>query len=329
MNYGHDGFDSDDKWYVRLVALLGRRFKRMRWQQKAMLSVSVSLAALLVYWLVCRLAGFDGLDMASVRATSLYGQLPEHVEAYRWLNENERDPLVSDHVITARQSLAQTTQLVLVGSRTDEKQHVALAVDCKQIFSTKRNASEYYDALLGHTAEYLEANAGSVSCACGPMFGYTTRHLAIYLRGAHKQEAMHDEQDGRKEAVLHLLNVTDELEAAYDELNVAVLTQNNVNITVVREHQNERYNEARGEYAVIRRTRLRLEGQDTLCHRQTIRLWSELAVCAQRCLDLMRGIDVRERARMQWEAASVRLNVAAFGEPPGKAGASGVVHDEL
>jgi hypothetical protein len=139
------------------------------------------------------------------------------------------------------------------------------------------------------------------------MFGFRARHLALYTGAENGQHAT----DG----VVHALNVVDDLEREYDVLDSETLASNYVKLTVLNESQDERYNEARGSFAVIRRMRVRVLFLDRFCHKQVNRLTNMLAVCAQRCFDMMRGIDARERARMQWRLG-VRLNEHIFGPPP-------------
>ena len=112
--------------------------------------------------------------------------------------------------------------------------------------------------------------------------------------------------------VVHMFNPSDEHEDIYDALDAAQMKERNIGLEISLESQNYRYNETRGVFNVLRRTRIRAAYQDEEC--RWLRPWisGAAAICVQECFDLMRGIDVRERARMQYKNG-VLLNDKYFG----------------
>lgn len=305
----YNEFDAtDEKWWVRVVATIARYNKKMR--PRHWLSCCGALTALFgVYALFCVLFGYANvLDETTLRASSFYGELASHTGAYVWLG-GQKDAAIGAHVFAARRnfSLAVSRRLALVASSFDDSRLVAQAFDCTDLFSASADVrARLLDPM--ESAETLLADAPALGCTCAPMFATNARLLSFSVpsNGA---------ASDHNETVVHALDVRDELEHVYDLLDAAALAAADVKLAVTNESQNERYNEPRGSFALIRRARLRLHFSDRYCHIQTVWLSNEMAVCAQRCLDLMRGIDVRERARMQWRLG-IRLNEAVFGAPP-------------
>jgi hypothetical protein len=141
--------------------------------------------------------------------------------------------------------------------------------------------------------------------------------------------------------IIHMFNPIDEQEEMYDTLDAEQMKELNIGLNFSAEHQDYRYNVSRGHYTLLRRTRMRISYQNEECRR--LRPWINggPVLCMQECFDLMRGIDVRERARMQF-AKGVILNQQQFAgdasarpsciRPPAPAMESGnkpIMRDEL
>lgn len=302
----YDDYDaSDEKWYVRLLAALARRKSKMK-ARDWLIACGATFGLFLLYALVCILLGYGNVvDEATLSASSFYGELPSHTAAYVWVG-GQRDAQISRHVFDARRnfSLDVSRHIALVASSFDDSRGVAHAVECSDTLSANSSLRTELLEAMAHS-EALLKEPGAPPCTCAPVFGYDLQQLAFAAPTAGA--------DG--DAFVHAFGIHDKLSSAYDALDSAALGVAEIKLAVTNESQNERYNQARGSFAVIRRARLRLSFADRHCHSQTLWLANELAVCAQRCLDLMRGVDVRERARMQWRLG-IRLNEQQFGPPP-------------
>jgi len=259
-----------------------------------------------------------GVDESALRASALYGTLPEHTAAFRWL-DNQSDALVAQHVLDARARVHHAVDLVLVADGVRETP--SDAIECADLFATDDDRTAALQSLFYHAARYLRANADE-RCVCAPQFGHRVRYAA--LRSKHDRElarmVRETRGDGALEmldadnAVYHMLNPTDSVADAYDALDANALAH----LTVTRESQPTRYNDAaRGNhtFAVVRRDALRVELMDRQCHTQVVQLKGPLAHCMQRCLDQLRGISVRERAERQ-RAHGVALNDALLADAP-------------
>lgn len=316
---------SDEKWWVRYIERAARRLKRFnKWWHWALICGGVVSGSAALYALFVHTLGFGEslhIDEQALRASSFYGQLGDHVDAYRWLKESERDPLVSEHVIEARRGLNHSEWLVLVDSSTRTEPH-SRDITCAELFSVDSGTALALNKMFYETIQFLYDNpALGQPCACAPMFGHHMRYLAVYSGGGSKRhvfdaDAVDEEEHSSAhqhsaDNIFHALNILDEMETVYDRLDSGALAAQNIELAAVREEQPTRYNEPRGSYIVLRRTKLRLALLDRQCHKKVVRMRDSLAFCTQRCLDMMRGIDVRERARMQF-SAGVQLNQHLF-----------------
>jgi hypothetical protein len=112
-------------------------------------------------------------------------------------------------------------------------------------------------------------------------------------------------------SVTHFFNIDDVQMESYDKLDAEKLKQSGIGLQITTEDQNYRYNASRGAFKLIRRTSVRITYKDAQCISRAARFDGAIALCAQECLDLMRGIDVRERARLQFRQ-NVTLNAEYF-----------------
>lgn len=301
-------YNDDDPLRMRVIAALGRWLRRMKkWWHWAILFGLFVVVTVGLLWFLIYLLGWDlsAIDDSQMRADPLYGLAPEHTDAYRWL-DNKPDTAVSAHVIEARKNLNFTKWLNVVGTGAVELP--VRLVECEsELFSGNAQTTVYYNTLFHETSHFLENNrAAPLDCTCGVYFGRNIRHVAIYRN----ETAPDDHNRNVRAPVLHLLNVQDMYEREYDQLDETAMEGQK--LAVVKEKQDFRYNgERRGVYAIVRRKMLRLDTLDRQCHQQVIQVFDRLAFCVQRCLDTMRGIDVRERARMQYRSG-IKLNAALF-----------------
>lgn len=266
------------------------------------------------------------------KAKLLYGVLPEHVDAYTWFL-NRSDERVHERVLEKRIThFRNMSWLQLVSETIDDSNYACVNTTIERVLPLTATGRVEL-AWLYSLTEHLIMHASNTHserqiehyCACGAQFGVLLRHLAIYT-GPQEEEIEEKKQNDSNTTkahevfhttdadtpVLHLFNMYDHTEAAYDELDATQLRDAGQGLVLLYENQDERYNDGRGEFAVVRRTKLKLTAHDVLWHRDVIHLSGPLAICAQRCLDLMRGIDVRARARMQWERSGVRANSDYF-----------------
>jgi hypothetical protein len=301
-----------EPWHRRLIIRSGQWAQRLRKRAKP---IVVGLLALYVlYCLASYVLGYTGVDRQLIEASEHYTSDPYNTTLYRW-QSGVGDDSVSPHVVAARANLSNAHLLALVATTADNDAPGTL-VRCADFVS--RHNEPLLD-MMRDAELYLRTNP-DVPCVCGQQLEYAYRYLALRQRQASDEvrELLDDAQPSVSVvddvAVVHAFNPVDEHQREYDELDGPFFQLRRINLTVVDEHQDERYNARRGTFSLIRRTSVRLMVSDRECHRERISLFNDMALCAQRCLDLMRGIDVRQRARLQLDKG-VALNTALF-EPP-------------
>lgn len=261
-------------------------------QRYACVVVSVCAALFVLYCVLSYKYGGGGVDASVVENSAHYEPSLHSPTLYRWL-ENQADDNVSLSVIEARATIPREQLLTLVGSRANDNVP-SVPTKCADFFSTDRLTSSFYIELLNDIEVYLHAALHN-TCACAPMVGKRVRYMAFVTRGK----------------IVSLINPVDDHAAEYDALNADFFSLRHIDFTFTNESQNERYNVPRGTHALVRRKKVPIHYIDKECRRQGLAVEAELAICAQRCFDMMRGIDVRERARMQYERG-VALNSAVF-----------------
>lgn len=300
-------YDNEDPWHVRLVLWSGRWLRRIETpKQWAVVFACAICFSVSLLWLIIYAIGWDLSQINSdhIRADLHYGQSIDHIDAYRWQDEQDRQ--VGQHVIDARSGLNNSKWLTLVAAKS--KEIIAREIDCeKELFSGSTETTMYYSSLMYETTQFMENN-NETMCTCGSFFGKHVRHLAISYANT-PPEALDDtdsmDEIFKAKKAFHAFNVIDLHAHEYDRLDENAMGEH---VAIVQENQNFRYNEARGSFLIVRRTSLQLELLDSMCHKQSIRVFDRLALCVQRCLDMMRGIDTRKRAHMQ-HAAGIQLNV--------------------
>jgi hypothetical protein len=339
MSY-YEEFSNDNVWHQRLLRRLGRAAQRLKVKHFVLLTlVGVALIATHLLYAAWRgelptvievpeLQNSTAMTPDEIvalanetveQAGELYGALPEHIDAYSWFL-NRSDDTVDPVVLNERVTYRNASGLVLVSSTIDDSQYVCQNVTIDEVLPASEKGHLELARLYGLTSAFLRNNRNVLNgtkkhCACGAQFGILKNHLAIYQDAS---EPHHSHEHDGEEAMhvddntLHLFNMYDTTEVEYDQMNALGLRDANQGLIAVKENQNERYNDGRGEFTVLRRSHIKLTAVDSMWHRDVIRFSGPLGICVQRCLDLMRGIDVRERARMQWAAARVEFNAEYF-----------------
>lgn len=307
---------ADESWYVRHSVRLMRRFQRMRTGQRAGVLCGGLLALVVLYALLNALFGLDRVSEFDERASSLYGTLASHTDAFAW--EGVADARVEQHVLDARALVSDSRHLTLVSS-TKVSESRSRPIECKELFSVSDNSTDVLNALFYRAARFLRENAARQRCVCAPELGHRLRYIAFLAKHDVELARQLQERNGGPETldvdadgttVVHMINPEDELAAVYDALddtNAAL-----PDLSVVEERQATRYNDAyRGNstFAILRRERLRVKMKDRQCHSQSVQVKGELAYCVQRCFDLLLGLGVARRAEQQF-GAGVRLNSA-------------------
>ncbi len=338
---------NDVGWWQRYAVRIARKVKRWRTQQWLTLAAS-TFACLVFFFILTYIVATPDSDAlaASVRASGHYGSDPTHVDAYRWSGGVE-DGAVCEAVIEARRALrAHASSLVLVSAHASGKD--VENVVCSDLFSIDRSAATFYDSMFHEAIRFLYDNADEL-CVCAPEFGRAKNYLAIHfgehvdnldlMRGDDAQHAVLEER--AEQRVLHMLNVVDNLYDAYDTLDEQELDEQNAELHVSPNEQvaqQRRYNyRLPAPLSVVRRKSIRLEYMDRQCHRSVLTLSGPLAVCVQRCVDLMHGKNVHQRALAQ-QSAGIELNRAALANftlpekappPPPTPAPTNNVRDEL
>lgn len=185
-------------------------------------------------------------------------------------------------------------------------------------------------------------------CVCGPQLGYNYNYMAVIQKSTSTSDkviesiekdnnALDKSVDGTATdtdvsggaklheldddyVVVHFFNLQDKQADAYDQLDGDALALNDIMLGVRHDvNENYRYNVGRGSFSLIYRKVVRLNLMDRHCHSQKVTMHNSLAFCTERCLDQLRGIDVRQRAFMQHERG-VRLNTVGFEKLIGNTG---------
>lgn len=283
----------DMPWQERVVIRCAR-FNQV-WLRNAMLALGALLLFVLLAMPLRYLFGYADVMPTFVATDLRQVHSPRSPLAYVWL-DGIADAHVAEHVIDARRG-SNSSLLVLVGSRAKESV-TTRAATCNELLAQQAHLP------LMATAETYLRKAGRSNCVCAPQLGSDVAYIAF--RGSAAGAA-----DGGG-AVVHMFNPVDSSAEAYESLDADRLVQLGIGLSRVEAaNQNYRYNVARGNYTLLRRTTLSVVGIDVTCQRNRVGLTSALALDAEECLDLLRGVDVRERARRQHERG-VTLNAELF-----------------
>ena len=247
--------------------------------------------------------------------------------------------IVSSTVVEARIALRHARHLVLVhNSYCDiENSSVVTCQDAAAFPSSRMTHLQMFHKLMQLQAyRFLAHNYQKRPCVCGPLLGYNFKYMALYtgskavnnkhiraddaaaqpeqqhaVASTDESLSIHDnvssflkeiDVDRNTDAiVVHMFNPVDEQEEIYDALDTRQMKEQGIGLDYSLESQNYRYNETRGVFNLLRRTRIRVSYQDEECRWLQPWISGAAAICVQECFDLMRGIDVRERARMQFK----------------------------
>lgn len=290
--------DPDAPWHERLV------IRCAHLSQGPLRNVALSLAGLCVF-VICAvtvryLLGYDAVVPVFVASDLRALHAPESPLAYAWL-DGRADNNVGSHVTSARAKLginaAAAARLVLVGANVDDSapaRNIACDAQSARDFAHR----QAYVDLMSRAEQFLAEAKDGASCVCAAQLGSSVNYIAF------RSEAL-------GEQVMHMFNPTDSSLEPFEQLDAERLAQLGVPLTRSTANQDYRYNKARGSYVVLRRLELSIVGVDAMCVRQRITVKQRSALQAEECLDLLRGIDVRDRARRQWQRG-VLLNADQF-----------------
>lgn len=284
--------DPDMSWHERLVIRCARLNKA--WLSNVLLVLGTLLLVVVLVMPVRYLLGYREVVPAFVISDMREVHSLSSPSAYIWLN-NKPDARVSQHVIEARAG-GNSSLLVLVGSGGGDEP-VPRSLSCQEMVSQHAHV----ELLAASTRHLQRQSTDKAHAVCGPQLGFAIQYIGF--RDA-----------GESAPIVHMFSPLDDAAATYDALDADRLERLGVGLNTVSANQNYRYNAARGTFTLLRRTKLSIVGTDATCQRNRVGLKGSAAVDAEECLDLLRGIDVARRARMQFDAGVI-LNSAAFGAP--------------
>lgn len=279
--------DPDMRWQERLVIRCARLNRA--WMRNILLTLGALLVFVLVTMPVRYLFGYTDVVPAFVASDMRELHSPHSPLAYVWFRDRA-DTYVAPHVVNARRG-TNSSLLVLQSAFVPDVTWNSYTATCEELLSQHKFAG-----LLAIAEKHLLRNA-QFSCVCAPQLGYDVAYIAF--RG------------DTKGGIVHMFNPVDETADAYEELNAERLAQLGVGLSRVEANQNYRFNRARGNFTLLRRTKLSVVGVDSTCQRNRVGLKAAAALEVEECLDLLRLVDVRERAARQYRRG-VLLNAAHF-----------------
>lgn len=288
--------DPDMPWHERLV------IRCARLGGPAVQRLVLAFVGMLVF-VLCAMAvryafGYDAVVPAFVARDSRILHSNESPLAYLWLHDKP-DSAVSAHVVSARATMGlAVARFVLVGTAADDTAP-ARDLECERLSARELAARTAYIDLMSRAEQFLAEAGNGSSCVCAPQLGSNANYIAF----------RNDAALGSR--VMHIFNPVDATLDAYEQLDAERLAQLGVGLARATTNQDYRYNAQRGTYILLRRLELSITGVDLACVRERIGVKASAALQAEECLDLLRGIDVRERARRQLKRG-VLLNAAAL-----------------
>lgn len=309
-----DYISADDPWRVRFAYRVGRCFNT---PCRKLLGYIVLFWLL---WLVFSVAStyvgavFGADETIIIEHSAHFSYAPEDARAYTWLTrrgngsyhvETEVNGSVSDTVITARVAMQYGRNIVLLRNVTCDASPVDRmpCADFSALPSSKMTPRQAEIVRMQYQAcRYLLNNLWT-PCVCAPMLGFNYHYIALRVSPV--------ENDG--DACMHLFNPEDQYRRHYNALDAPALKELDVGLFLKTEHENYRYNETRGVYRVLRYTRMAIDFETKQCKHALFAVHTQrhpvvVAQCLQYCLDKLDGIDVRERARMQYKQGVVLNN---------------------
>lgn len=309
-----DYISADDHWRTRYAYRIGRCFNTP--YRKALGYILVASLVWLVFSTASTYLGevFGADEQIIIEHSAHFSYALNDARAYTWLErrgngsyyvDTEMNGSVSSSVVEARVGMQYGHNIVLLHGATCDASPTErmTCADFSVLPSTKMTARQAEIVRMQYQAcRYLYNNA-QTSCVCAPMLGFNYRYAALRVPA--------EENDG--DACLHLFNPLNQFRQQYDALDGVALKHINVGLLVKSEHENYRYNETRGTYRVMRLTRMTIDYETKQCkhalHSASV-LREPVAdtACLQYCLDKLDGIDVRERARLQYGQGVVLNN---------------------
>jgi hypothetical protein len=305
-------FDDDDPrdyeaWRPYLTVLLGQKATYLL---KRMPLIAVGSALLFaLYCIISYCRGDTIVDQKLVENSVLHHESLHYRWRYRW-QDGLADEQVASTLIDARLNINRSELLIAVASHRNDSVESA-TLRCRE-FIASSNIQSF--KLMTEADEFIRANIhNGATCVCAPMFGAAVRYMAVgWKRTDIAPEAStalsQDSCDNNGVGIEHLINPVDVYKTQYDDLDAEFFETSRIDLAVELEDQNYRYNCPRGNYSILRRSKIQTASFDASCRANKITFRGGLAFCVQRCIDLLRGIDVRTRAIMQYERG-VRLNV--------------------
>lgn len=314
----------DDEFYTpewrRKPAMYCARcgaFFFMRWRRCLLVSLVLGFCAALYMYSVVTSGELEP-DPALVLKSTHYVLPPTDPSLFRWYG-GVADANVSQSVVDARHGMS-LSKLLVLNPEYDIVPRKSIKVKCSDLLSLDAGVShvEVIHDMTQFAATNVDEESQSM-CTCAPLFGKDLAYLIVaskrsalsnpeQVEAAHKADGVLNERDIYFE---HILNPEDAHQLAYDTLNGLALEEAGIDLKVTEETDNHRYNAPKGVYLLIRRKKIVLSLLDRVCHHERLTLSGPVALCVQYCLDVIRGITVRERALMQ-HRSGVRLNEAAF-----------------
>jgi hypothetical protein len=292
--------DSDMVWHERAVIWCARF--NQTWLRNTLMALCVLVLFVLLAMPLRYLLGYVEVAPTFIARDARHVHSLRSPLAYVW-QDDAADAHVAEHVINARRG-SNSSLLVLVGSKAHDATATHTAT-CNELLSQQAHVA------LMATAERHLRKAGHANCVCAPQLGGDVAYIALRSSKSAAEVAAGTNETG---AIVHMFNPSDSSADAYDALDAERLVQLGVGLSRVEgANQNYRYNVARGNYTLLRRTKLSIVGIDSACERSRVGLSGALALDAEECLDLLRGIDVRERARRQFQVG-VTLNADLFAQ---------------
>jgi len=325
----------DDPWFLRLAFCVKRQLTT-----PARKLTAAALVSIVLIWLFFsalsffnRLFDLDSNTLLDLEKSAHFILPVNDARSYEWLIQTETNVYrvnnltgsVAESVVEARSMLKYAKQMVLVHDNYCDLDN-STEIDCHDAaaFPTARMTKQqaFYKKIQLQAYRFLSHNYQQRPCICGPLLGYNLRYIGVYAGSKENVKQSGDAIGGDADVasfvaeieagdtnadaiVVHMFNPVDEQAEIYDALDTSQMKEQKIGLYFSKEVQNYRYNTSRGSFTLLRRTRIRVAYQNEAC--QWLRPWlsGASALCAQECFDLMRGVDVRERARIQYNGGIV------------------------
>lgn len=348
---------AEDGWRVRAAYHTRRWFAQHRCSGACVLVTSLALVTAVFAASALFFAGlFGARDAFVIEHSEHFAYAPSDARGYIWwLTELDQPTLdasaasseayavqrenvsgvVAEHVVRAREAIVESRFMVLLPDTVCDAAALP-PMQCAD-FSALPSAlatPRQKEILRMQYAATRFLTSSRASCVCGPELGYPYRYVGVrmLLDGLPTTLA-----DG---SVLHMFNPVDLYADLYATLDASAMKRRFIGLAVDEASQDYRYNASRGTFKLVLPTQVHVEYENRECRAalltNTEREHVQRGYCIRQCLDMLDGVDVRERARRQ-AALGVVLNKAYFANESddrpscefGRASANSRVHDEL